>query len=141
MQAASTTTEQKRPNTINSSPAEIPTQILRAEPSINAPGPLHPAPLAPRFVIPGLMPGFLSWPGLLLERTERQRNQDEPERLPQALREISGGTHGNAGIARPPQCRTTGLMRSERSHESRTCRLRQSLSLLSPASCRTRSRR
>jgi hypothetical protein len=30
-QPASTATEQKRPNAINSSPAEIPTQILRAE--------------------------------------------------------------------------------------------------------------
>jgi hypothetical protein len=32
MQAASTATEQKRLNAINSSPAENPTQILRVEP-------------------------------------------------------------------------------------------------------------
>src|SRR5215207_8639806 len=85
----------------------------------------NPSPRAPLCPHPGLLTseGFLSWPGLLIERTERQ----EPER-PDSLPKIQGkywGTQGtylrkqpDTGTAWRQQCRTTGLMRTER----RACR-------------------
>jgi len=57
--------------------------------------------------------GFLSWPGLLLERTERCE-QERPN-FPLKIRGKYLGTQGLAREAaghrdaRLPQCRTTGL--------------------------------
>src|SRR5260221_11316913 len=73
--AASTATEPKRPNAISPSPAEIlPTRILRVEtPRLR---PKTPDPCAPLRRSPDwLSEGFLSWPGLLLERSERFRTR------------------------------------------------------------------
>src|SRR6202035_1063635 len=75
---ATATTEQKRLNAINSPPVENPTQILRAEtPTTACP---HPPPrLPPRLsILLRFLPGFLSWPGLLLEK-RKVRKQHEPE--------------------------------------------------------------
>src|SRR5271169_5612203 len=43
-------------------------------------GPRNPCapPDDPRFTNPGSCPGFLSWPGLLLERTESQNGKNSP---------------------------------------------------------------
>src|SRR5580698_5872878 len=73
----------------------------------------------PRLPPRRLISGFLSWPGLLLERTERQnkksrRNETSPDfpfGNPREYRE----PHGNTGTALHRQCRTTRLMRSEQS--------------------------
>src|SRR3954467_13153676 len=71
-------------NAIHSSPAATGTHDLRAE-----------APIA----IPPPLPGFLSWPGLLLERTEHQGPREHTETF---------------GAAPQRQFRTPKLMRTER---------------------------
>ena len=75
--AASTATEQKRPNAINSPPAERPQLGSRVETARYARKPQTPMP---RMVTPGFATseGFLSWPGLLLERTEREKRRIFP---------------------------------------------------------------
>src|SRR5277367_608154 len=103
-QPPTSTTRQKRPNAINPSPAEI-AQLRIFELKYPPAYPLSPAPIAPICGFRGL-PGFLSWPGLLLERTEQQRSrrarsplaspmgQDrEPEETP--------GPSGNGSVEQP----------------------------------------
>src|ERR1700692_2879565 len=63
-------------------------------------------------VIPRSPPGFLSWPGLLLERTERQGPR-------KATREPKK-TRGNIEAAPQRQFRTPKLMRTERLSQSPT---------------------
>src|ERR1700704_5021889 len=120
MPPASTTAEQKRPNAIHLSPAGISTQIPGVEtpvmptPEVRVPRPGGPLPV---------IWGFLFWPRLLLERTEHERNKTPPNFPLELLGKYSGNprklrgsleqAYSNAGIARQPQCRTTGLMRPE----------------------------
>src|SRR5258705_2813637 len=103
MLPASTTTEQKRPNAINSSPAEIPTQNSSAERSTNALTPDCPSACDPGVLV-------LARPSAREDGTVW--NQDEPERPRGTEREMSGETLGNAGTALQPQGRTTRVMRS-----------------------------
>src|SRR5438094_7388804 len=72
-----------------------------------------PDPCAPLWPYPGLRPseGFLSWPGLLIERTERQ----EPER-PDFLPKIRGKYGGTQGTYLYGNSRMPGL-RGHRSVE------------------------
>src|SRR5260370_24419596 len=67
MDPASTITEQIRLNAINSSPAEIPSQIAGIATRNADPEAPIPRPGCPRPVFLGL----LFWPGLLLERMEQ----------------------------------------------------------------------
>src|SRR5207244_2817023 len=80
--------------------------------------PLRPHPVC-------LSEEFLSWPGLLLERTDRAWNQNtriflvspnvgSPEANNGELNETTKEAPDNCPNTRPSQCRTTGLMRSER---------------------------
>src|SRR5262249_3162197 len=120
---------QKRPNAINPSPAWIVpnsdiVELKQRNPRLD---PLIPCPGHPRLASPRGLPEFVSWPGLLLERTECQGPKRAQNPLAAPFRDATG-TQGNTGIERQRQCRTPGLMRSERPHESRTCRLRKSLS-------------
>src|SRR5882672_7583557 len=87
-----------------------PTRILRVEPTTNA---LNPKPRARSGRTPVCRsPGFLSWPGLLLERTDRARNQNvriflgspkanigEPKKPPNNHKETPGELFGHAAIA------------------------------------------
>ena len=97
-------------------------------------------PIAPRSVIPGVL--VLARPSAREDGTPKTKTSPN---FPQGNPGETAGTQGRPPRQTPGshgkrQCRTTGLMRSEQPHESRTCRLRKSLSLSSRASCRTRSR-
>src|ERR1700687_2187010 len=90
-----------------------PTPSTRLLPRYQLKTPCAPPPIAPRLVIPGVLARVLVLARPSAREDGTLQNQDEPERPRETQREISGGTHGNAGTARLPQCRTTGLMRSE----------------------------
>src|SRR5262245_42418825 len=107
--ADNATTARKRRNPINPSPArtrqpdcfELPLVFERLK---------SPNPCAGAKIADGLVPWFLSWPGLLLERTERKKRRIFPGKTGVKYR----GTQGNAGDRTARwQCRAPGLMRSE----------------------------
>ena len=126
---ASTDTEQKRPNAIHTSPGEIfQPKFFELKPPAYARKPQTPVPA---LIAPGssTSEGFLSWPGLLIERTERCE-QERPN-FPLKIRGKYLGTQGlvlrkqrDTGTVRHPQCRTTGLMRSERRALATHCLMR-----------------
>src|SRR5262249_13562206 len=98
------------PPPITPPPAEKRARLNRREP---IPFVLTPEPQIPcaaaKTVTPASVPWFLSWPGLLLERTERKKPN-----FPGQNRVKCRGTQGNAGGRTASlQCRTPGLTRSE----------------------------
>src|ERR1700738_2136063 len=127
MHPPSTAIEQKRPNAINSSPAEIlPTRMLRVETAcqrLKTPDPCA----APRSHLgQSLSEGFLgvlvlARPSAREDGTIQNQNARIFPRIFPWKSEISIGEpkeiprkHRDTGTARQSQCRTTGLMRSER---------------------------
>src|SRR5271169_317276 len=95
MQPASTTTQQKRPNPINSSPAEISAHLLRAENTCNH-RPLKPLcpPDCPRLVNSGSF-GVLVLARPSAREDGKPKSQKEPESPRMKAAETSGGTHLN----------------------------------------------
>src|SRR5689334_12050834 len=107
--AANATIARKRRNPINSSPART-RQLECVELPLVFRTPESPNPCAVAKSADGLVPWFLSWPGLLLERTEHKKRRIFPGKTGVKCR----GTQGIAGDRTARwQCRTTGLMRSE----------------------------